>query len=61
MRLIDECKEEEDRLQVIASEDDRDIQEQIDRQRMESQSVIDKFEAANNVLVKADQYFEKAR
>ena len=61
MRLIDECKEEEDRLQVIASEDDRDIQEQIDRQRMESQSVIDKFEAANNVLVKADDYFEKAR
>lgn len=33
MRLIDECKEEEDRIQVIASEEDQSVQEQIDSQK----------------------------
>ena len=31
MRLIDECKEEEDRLQVINNEEDHEVQAQIDK------------------------------
>ena len=33
MRLIDECKEEEDRLQVIAGEEEKSVQELIDDQK----------------------------
>lgn len=33
MRLIDECKEEEDRIQVIAGIEEQSVQEQIDQQK----------------------------
>lgn len=38
MRLIDECKEEEDRLQVIASEEDAEVQAQIEKQKAQSEN-----------------------
>ena len=31
MRLIDECREEEDRLQVISGEEEPSVQEQIEK------------------------------
>ena len=61
MRLIDECKEEEDRIQVIAGVEEHSVQEQIDQQKQQTQNQLVRFEQVSNVLGDADAIAEKAR
>lgn len=61
MRLIDECKEEEDRIQVIAGVEEHSVQEQIDQQKQQTHNQLVRFEQVSNVLGDADAIAEKAR
>jgi len=61
MRLIDECKEEEDRLQVIAGVEDDAVQKQIDNQRQLTHNQLARFEQMSNVLEDADKIEARAK
>ena len=61
MRLIDECKEEEDRLQVINNEEDHEVQAQIDKQKEQSENQLVKYEQVNQVLAQSDEIAAKAK
>ena len=60
MRLIDECKEEEDRLQVLNNEEEKDVQEQIDKQRQQTQNQLEKFNKVQQVFESVDNIADQA-
>ena len=61
MRLIDECREEEDRLQVISGEEEPSVQEQIEKQRRDTRKQLSRFEELTNALVSASSMEEQAK
>ena len=61
MRLIDECKEEEDRLAVINNEEDEDVREQLERQKKMTEYQLNRFNKVEALMSESDSIVEKAR
>lgn len=61
MRLIDECKEEEDRLAVINNEEDDDVKEQLENQRRMTENQLTRFDQLEAVMGDVDTMTAKAK